>query len=325
VRPGPALITGASGFIGRHLVRALLAQGRSVVALCRDHGALEDLRQAALRVVAGDLERPESYEPHFSPEITVFHLAAVRNAPGASAARLRHVNLEACLELARRAAQAAVRRLVHVSAALAFGPSGAEPRKEEDGYWGDATAPYPASRVESQRSLQGLAAAGLNLVTVFPSIVFGPDEPSHPNRVTSHLRRLLRTGLDVVVAGGGARRNLVHVADVVDGILSAEVRGAQAGQYILGGEDVTPRELNALAFRLGGRRARARVSVPRGLALGAGRVADRLRGCDPGLGYEEAVRTLLREWRFSSRRAQDALGYVPSSLEPRLSATLRSL
>jgi dihydroflavonol-4-reductase len=301
----------------------LLGQGRPVLALCRDAGALQE--QPALRVAAGDLERPDSYAPLLSAEVTVFHLAAARNAPGTPAARVRRVNLEACLELARRAGQARVRRFVHVSAALAFGPSRAAPRAEADGYWDEATAPYPASRVESQRRLMAMAAAGLPLVTVFPTIVFGPDEPRHPNRIASHLRRLLRTGLDLVVDGGGARRDLVHVADVVRGILAAERLGAQGGEYILGGEDVSARELNALALRLAGKRARASVSIPRAVALGAARVADRLRGNHPGLGYQEAVRTLLREWRFSSRRAQDALGYQAAPLQQAVHETLRGL
>ena len=75
---GPALVTGASGFIGRHLVRALLRQNRRVLALCRNPSDLQDLEHPLFRVIHGDLEEPQSYAAPLNDQVTVFHLAAGR-------------------------------------------------------------------------------------------------------------------------------------------------------------------------------------------------------------------------------------------------------
>src|SRR6185436_13783187 len=77
--PVTVLVTGASGFLGRPLVRALLAAGRQVVALARDPAALADLAGPALRILPGDLRDPLSYSPWLVAGVSVFHLAAIRN------------------------------------------------------------------------------------------------------------------------------------------------------------------------------------------------------------------------------------------------------
>jgi nucleoside-diphosphate-sugar epimerase len=160
-------------------------------------------------------------------------------------------------------------------------------------------------------------------VSLFPAIVFGPDAPGHPNRVTAHLRTLLRTGLDVVVAGGTQRRSLVYVEDVVQGLLLAETRARPGAELILGGDDVAPRELNRLALAMAGRPVRARLSVPLPLARAAAALADFSRGHSRRSGYASALSLLTREWCFSSRSAQREVGYSWRPLRTGLERTLR--
>lgn len=122
-------------------------------------------------------------------------------------------------------------RFVHVSTALIHGPSGGG---------GVPLGTYAETKARAAREVRRLAAEGLPAVTVCPTIVFGPDHPSHPNRVTSEIRRLLRQRVVRVVAGGRQARNLVHVDDVVRGLLAAELRGTVGEEYLLGGEEVAP-------------------------------------------------------------------------------------
>jgi nucleoside-diphosphate-sugar epimerase len=218
------------------------------------------------------------------------------------------VNVEATLAMADECREAGVARWVHVSTALTYGPSSL-PVEANGRLWTDAPGSYIRSRVECLLGVRERVAGGLPAVVVSPTIVYGPDAPRHPNRITSHLRRLLRTGLSVAVAGGRARRNLVYVDDVVDGLLLAEERAAVGQELVLGGEDVTPADLDALAWSLAGRRPRARLSLPGALARGAARALDLARGYHRDAGYAEAVATLAREWRFTSRAAERALGY----------------
>jgi dihydroflavonol-4-reductase len=319
-----ALVTGASGFLGRHLVRALLEAGRPVVALCRSPEALTDLNHSALRIVPGDLREPESYAPWLAAGTSVFHLAAVRNHPRARIRDMEEVNVRATAELARRSLEAGVGRFVQVSTALVQGPS--------DGLSeGTPLGAYAESKARADREIRRLAAEGLPAVIVRPAIVFGPDHPSHPNRITSEIRRLLRQRVIRVVAGGRQARNLVYVEDVVRGLLAADAAntarhcGAVGEEYVLGGEEVAPRDFGRMVLALAGLRPAATLSLPAGPALALARIADQLQGSDTGSGYAMAVQVLLREWRFSSDRAARDLEYRPLPVAEGLARTIRWL
>ena len=122
-----AFVTGASGFLGQHLVLDLLSQCRQVFYLCRRRTGEEP---AGIRIIDGALEDPESYRGSLNAGTTVFHLAAVRNRPGNGAAAMDRVNVTATLDLARAALRANVRRFVYVSTALVYGPSSGDPVAE---------------------------------------------------------------------------------------------------------------------------------------------------------------------------------------------------
>lgn len=312
-----ALVTGASGFLGRPLVRALLEAGREVVALCRDPAALADLLHPSLRITSGDLRDPASYAPWLAAGISVFHLAGVRNHLRVRAREMEEVNVRATAELARRSLDAGVGRFVHVSTILIHGPSGG-PFAGRDVPLGT----YAESKTRAAREVRRLAAEGLPAVTVCPAIVFGPDHPSHPNRITSEIRRLLRQRVIRVVAGGRQARNLVYVDDVVRGLLAAERRGTVGEEYLLGGEDIAPRDFGRLVLSLAGLRPVATLSLPAGPSLALARIADRWRKPDTGNGYTIAVRVLLSEWRFSSERAERDLAYRPLPLAEGLARTI---
>jgi dihydroflavonol-4-reductase len=318
-----ALVTGASGFLGRHLVRALLEAGRPVIALCRDSSALAALQssQPSLRIVSGDLREPASYAPWLAAGTSVFHLAAVRNHPRARVRDMEEGNVRATAELARRSLEAGVGRFIQVSTVLAHGPSDVP---SEDAPLGA----YAESKARADREVRRLAAEGLPAVIVRPAIVFGPDHPSHPNRVTSEIRRLLRQRVIRVVAGGRQARNLVYVEDVVRGLLAADAArhcGAMGEEYVLGGEEIAPRDFGRLVLSLAGLRPAATLSLPAGPALALARTADRLRGSDTGSGYAIAVQVLLHEWRFSSDRAARDLEYRPLSVAEGLARTIEWL
>ncbi|MBI4536887.1 MAG: NAD-dependent epimerase/dehydratase family protein [candidate division NC10 bacterium] len=322
----PVLLTGATGFIGRHLLARLLRADRPVLALCRDSRALADLAHPRLRVRAGGLEDPECYRPFLTPEVHVMHLAAARGIPGITAQVLRQVNVTATLELARLAARAGVARFVYVSSAFVFGPSTGSPVDETRGVKSrEAPTAYIRSRGEALEAMAALAEQGLGLVAVCPTIVFGPDHPRHPNRITGYIRSLVRHRLDLVVGTGSCVRNLVEVEDVVRGILQAEARGRPGEAYILGGEEVTHREFNRIVLDLAGAVPRLRASVPASLALLAARCADLLGRQEEGCGYGAALRVLTTDWRYSSRKAAGELGYSARPFAEGMRRTLEFL
>lgn len=320
-----ALVTGASGFLGRPLVAALLAQGRPVVAFCRRPEGLGGLCRPDLRVVTGDLRDPASYAPFLAAGASLFHLAGERHRPRARVRNLEEVNVRATLDLLRRAGEKGASRIVYVATALIYGSASEGRARSEAAELDPTSSAYVRSRVEAVRGVRELVRQGLPAVTVCPTIVFGPDSPSHPNRVTSEIRRLARSGPGIRLGGGRQLRDLVFVDDVVRGILAAEERGAAGEEYILGGEEISHRELARRVAAISGRRGGVVLSLPAGVARGAAWVLDRLRGNDAGAGYATSVENLLREWRFSSDKARRDLGYRPLSLAEGLGRTLDQL
>jgi nucleoside-diphosphate-sugar epimerase len=307
----PAFITGASGFIGRHLIRALLMQERRVVALCRQPSDLEELAHPLLKVIIGHIEDTQTFTPYLNNEVAIFHLAAARAVPGMPPELFTRVNEVATLELGRAAAKANVSKFVHVSTALTFGPSRGESVGENSTWdWQSIDSCYVRTRAKSQKEMIKLVLQDLPLVVVCPTLVFGPDHPSHPNQITAQIRRLIRTRLDLVIGGGNKNRNLVYIEDVIRGILLAEANNHIGEEFILGGQDYSHREFNNTIYSLSGLKPRISLSVPLVMTTFLAQVADRVRGFHPGSGYNNALQTLTHEWSYTSQKAERLLGYT---------------
>ncbi len=317
------LITGAAGFIGRHLIAALEATEVEIVALCRRAEDLADRARPNLRVAVGDLRDAPLCKRLLDGVDTLFHLAAVRNRPGSAVAEMGEINHYATLRLARQAATAGVRRVVHLATAPIYGPS-------LDAI--DETAPviaegaqneYVASKARAVLGLRELAKTGLPVVTLCPTIVYGPDHADHPNRVTSHVRRLLRRRFDVVIGDGEAPRDLVHVGDLVDALLAAARRpGVPGAEILVPGEPTTQRGLGRLVANCAGRPRPRVVGLPPGLARGAARGLDAILGYDARCGFVSAVDTLRQGWSFSGVKARALLDHRPRSLAQGIAETV---
>jgi dihydroflavonol-4-reductase len=317
------LVTGAAGFLGRHLIASLVAAGTPAVALCRDPGALAALAHPLLQVARADVRDAEACARLLDGVDTVFHLAAVRNLPGASPEEMTAVNETATVRLARQAASAGARRFVAVGTAQAYGSS-AQPLAESAPLVPDrAGSFYAATKARATLALRALAAEGAAVVTLLPTIVYGPDHPSRPNRVTDHVRRLLRRSVDVAVGGGAEPRDLVHVEDVVAALLAAAREPAALGEeLLLTGEPVTYRGLTRLVAAAAGRRPPLVLSLPLPLARLAARLVDGVRGFDRRCGWASAVETLARPWSFCGDRARRLLGWRPRPLAQGVAETV---
>ncbi len=298
------VVTGASGFIGRPLVTALLGAGREVIALTRDASRIEP--RPGLRVIES------SYHTFDLPAgCTIVHLAAVRNAPGTRASDFAEANVALTGRLGRAAVATRAARFIHIATALVLGSSrtpldATEPLVATDD-------PYVASKIAGIRALE--AIDGLPLVTLLPAIVYGPDHPAAPNRVTAHMRRVLARPWRVAVGGEAQPRNLVFVDDVVAAIRQAE--SAPAGtRRLVAGENATQDDLERAVFAAAGRAPTPRVAVPRALVRGAGRVADTFLRREQG--WLRRIDTLLSPWCFQP-------GAPHTSLRDGVEATVRSL
>ncbi len=316
-------MTGAGGFIGGHVVAALAAGGASVRAFDREPPA-----DAAgdVEPVAGDILDAAALRRAMDGCEAVFHLAAVYSFARADAAAMERVNVagtRAVLDAVT--GSPTVRRLVHTSSCATCGPVAGRPATEQDAppAW-ELRVPYKRTKVAGERLALAAAHDGVDVVVVNPTTPVGPGD-----------RRPTPTGKMIadVVAGrataylhGGAM-NVVAVQDVADGHVRAFEHGRSGRRYLLGGENVSMRELFAAVARTAGRRPPL-VGLPwRGVLAAAhvARAASAPLGREPSLLVVDQVRLARLPMTFDDRRARAELGHVSRPAAQALAEAARAV
>lgn len=311
----PALVTGGTGFVGAHIVRALLSRGDAVRCLVRPGSSRVALDGLPVELVEGDLTRPDTLPPAVRGVRTVFHCAADYRFGAHHAREVFRTNVDGTDALLRAAADAGVQRVVFTGSvgALAGGASRDSPADE-----GSVPDPeylvgaYKRSKYQAERLAEEWNRRGLPVVTVSPTTPLGEwdSKPTPTGRVVVDF---LNGRIPAYVDGG---LNLVDVRDVAEGHLRAEVQGTCGERYILGARNVTFREFFGLLARVSGRRP-PRMRVPRWLPLMAAHSESalaRVRGREPRL-TPEAVRLSAMPMYFHSGRAVRELGLPQHPVE----------
>jgi nucleoside-diphosphate-sugar epimerase len=301
-----ALVTGATGFIGRALALRLAGQGTAVRALVRDPARAADLAAVpGVSLVRGDLREAASLRDAVAGASVVYHLAGLTSAR--RRADFLAVNAEATGALAAAAAALAdPPAFVYVSSLAVAGPhTSARPARE------DAPAapvnPYGESKLRGEELLRR-AGDRLRWSIVRPPWVYGPGD-----RATLTLFRLAARGLFPCVRGGRMEISLVHVDDLVEALLLAgSAPAARRTYYVTDGEVHTVRRLGeSLLAACGGGRT---IPVPAAafrLAGLAGEAAAWLVGRPALLGRHKAGEGLQEGWVCDDSRIRTELGYRP--------------
>lgn len=238
------LITGGTGFLGSHLSKRMAQDGHEVRLLARNTSRLRDGAAAPMTIVAGDVTNPAGLEAAIHGCDYVVHAAADLNYWRQDPDRQMKVNVEGTRNVARACRRAGVKRLVHVSSVAAIGipTSPAHPANEDFPYnLDDPKLVYHASKRRAEEVLTGEVSQGLSALIVNPASI---TSPAHLARLIQNVRR---NRIVPCFSGGNC---VVHVADVVEGIVAACERGAIGERYILGGENLTFRRMGEKAAAL---------------------------------------------------------------------------
>ncbi|HEY7199633.1 MAG TPA: NAD-dependent epimerase/dehydratase family protein [Candidatus Dormibacteraeota bacterium] len=302
-------LTGATGFVGGHVLRALRDAGHEVRALVRGPvSRFADLSGA--EPIEGDLERPgELVAPLRGCEALV-HVAARYSFAPSERAALRRVNVLGTAGLLEAARLAGVERAVVTSSSAAVGPApGGRPATEADWDAGAGGSAYHRSKVEQERAA---LAARLPVVRVLPTAPVGPGDWK-PTPTGQLVLDFARGRMLVRPPAGGL--NLVAVEDVARGHLLALERGRPGERYLLAGENLTLDGVWELLAGICGRPV-PRLRIPYGAALGLA-LADDLRGrARPGARPAvplEGVRMSRHRMHVDASRSAEALGLGPPS------------
>jgi dihydroflavonol-4-reductase len=256
------LVTGASGFIGSHLVRALADRGAQVSAMMRSGSDPRNIAGVPCQFVEADLTDPPSLRDAVDQCETVFHCAAVISFDQRDAQAMWQINVEGTRALVRAALDARVKRFVLTSSVSAIG-------FDRRGRVLDETAPYNFAALDlpycdtkhaaEQVLLTEGVAKGLDGLIVNPATVFGPGDR---RKTRGSILERLATAPPLFAPPGGL--NAVDVQDVVSGHLLAAQRGRTGHRYILGGENLTHFALMSKVCRIIKKRPPAFV-IPRPL------------------------------------------------------------
>jgi dihydroflavonol-4-reductase len=269
-----ALVTGATGFVGGHVARALLAAGWNVRAMVRPRSVPDARWPEPCEVALADLRDAEDVVRAARGTDAVFHVAAEYSLARRRGREVHRANVEGTAN-AIAAARAADVPLVHTSSVATIGIPGDGRVGDEDTPLApaDAIGAYKRSKVDAERLVLRAAAAGQWAVVVNPTAPVGPGDwrPTPTGRV---IRDGARGAMPAFVDTG---LNLVDVRDVAAGHLLALERGVSGRRYILGAENLSLAEILRLAARLGGRRPPLR-RLPHRLAIGISAADEVLEG-----------------------------------------------
>jgi dihydroflavonol-4-reductase len=304
-----ALVTGATGFVGAAVARALLREGWQVRALTRNGSDLTNLRSLPVEVATGDLKDRASLDRAIADCQGLFHVAADYRLGAPKPDELYRNNVDGTRNILAAAREAGVRRSVYTSSVATIGIP-------PDGAPGDEATPvaleamighYKRSKFLAEQAAMAEAHAGLSVIIVNPSTPVGPGDakPTPTGQV------VLDAALGRMPAYVDTGLNIVHVDDVAHGHLLAFHRGVSGERYILGGEDMSLRQILEEIARIVGRKP-PRIRLPYAAVLPIAYLAEgfaRVSG-KSGRITLEGVRMSRKRMFFSSAKAVRELGYA---------------
>jgi len=308
------LVTGGTGFVGSAVVRHLLAAGRPVRVLARPGNDRRLLAGLSVEIAEGDITHPASLGKAVRGCSQVYHVAALYRLWARDPRCYYEANVEGTRNLLQAAGDAGVSRVVYTSTVGALGipPDGRPGTEETPVALADMVGDYKRSKFMAEEVARDFARRGVPVVIVNPSTPVGPCDIK-PTPTGQMIVDFLRGRMWAYLPTG---LNLVDVEDVAAGHLLAAERGQVGDRYILGGENLTLRDIFQRLGRLTGRRP-PRLKVTVGLVLPIAWCCERwaaLTGRPPVVALD-AVRMARKTMFFDAGKAIRELGLPQSSVD----------
>jgi len=302
----PALVTGASGFLGWHVARLLVERGYRVRALVRSSSKIRELD---VEPVTGDLRDPDSIVRAVTGCGLVFHVAADYRLWAADASELYRSNVDGTRNVLQAARDAGVDRVVYTSTVGCIGvPRGGEGNEDCPVSLDEMKGAYKRSKFLAERAVLEFAAGGLPVVIVNPTAPVG-DHDVKPTPTGKIVVDFLKGDMPAFIDTG---LNVVDARDVALGQILACERGRAGERYILGAENLTLAQILGKLAAITGRPAPT-LKLPYAVAYAAGVVTTgwaHVTGTPPRAPID-AVRMARKKMFVSHAKAARELGFAP--------------
>lgn len=310
-----AFVTGATGFVGGHLVNKLIARGDDVVALVRSPNKAGDLTRLGVSIVQGALTDVEAMKAGMAGCDAVFHVAAIYKAGvfEETCAEMREANITGTENVLGAAVAAGVDRIVYVSTIGYYGNTRGQVVDETfvrtDKDW---LTCYDETKFKAHEVADRFISEGAPVLIAQPGGIYGPGDTSDLSLMLDQIRK----GRLKLAMMPGVGFNFVHVDDVVEGLLLIHDKGRIGESYNLGGELTTLGTLIEKYARLTGRKPPKR-ELPVGLIK---RSVTPWRFIGPLLGFPPNLKELIKAsdgvtYWASDDKARTELGYNPRALD----------
>jgi dihydroflavonol-4-reductase len=315
-------LTGATGFVGHHVAKALAAQGAELRMLVRKTSKLDNLEGIAGDTFVGDLAQPQSFAPALRGCDAVMHVAADYRLWIRDPDAMYRANVDGTRDLLRLAREAGVPRVVYTSsvATMHFHQDGVVVNEDTPVSLGDMVGHYKRSKFLAEQQAIAAAQDGQQVMILNPTTPIGPNDakPTPTGRIfVDFLNRNFPAYVDTGL-------NLVDVTEVARTHVAALNVGTPGRRYILGGENLTLKRILDKMSAITGIPSPT-VEIPFGVAATYAFfeewITGRIRGKEPRATLEE-VRMGRKKMFASSARAQQELGFRIVPVNPAMRAAI---
>ncbi len=306
-----AFVTGATGFVGSNIVKRLLKSGYEVGVLVRKNSDLSNIKGLDCKIHYGDLRDYKSLFDALKGYDFLFHVAADYRLWVPRPEEIYANNVEGTKNIMNAALEADIKRVVYTSsvATLGLNPDGTPADEETPVTLDDMIGHYKKSKFLAEEEVKRLVKeSGLDAVIVNPSTPVGPGDI----KPTPTGRMILEAAQGKMPAYVDTGLNIVHVDDVAEGHILALKKGTTGRRYILGGENMTLKEIFTEIARISGKRP-PRIKLPHNLIIPVAYIAEaisRITGKEPMVNVD-GVKLAKKRMFFTSKRAIKELGYNP--------------
>lgn len=317
-------ITGGTGFIGRKLIERLSLGDEDLHLLVRSQSSITDLeKNEKIRFFYGDVTEENSVLEGMKGCDKVYHLAAYARNWSFDKNQYYKVNVTGAINVFEAALKSGVQKVVFTSSCVTLGPSSDCIVTEKDWRKRDYFyTEYEKSKYLAEQEAMKFVEKGLNLVMVNPTRVYGPGLLTEANSVTRIAQQYVEGKFPVILNHGKEIANYAFVEDVVSGQILAMEKGRTGERYLLGGDNISLKNLFALLDEITGTK-HLQISIPPKIARFIAWIEEKKANLFkkyPRIS-RDWVDTFLQNWAYSTEKAEKELGYKYLPLKEGLKIT----